>query len=86
MLSKISKKRFWIVISAALVFVLVLAAQFIALTVLRGQNNALNVQLSGIQDQIAGIPSEVGTDAKLDEARWEYGYQYPGEKTLEESD
>lgn len=86
MLFKLSKKKLWIIFSAALIFVLVLMTQFIALTVLRGRNDALNLQLNGLQDQIAGIPSDIGVDAKLDEARWEYGYQYPDERTLEEAD
>lgn len=84
MLSKISRKRFWIITAVGLMFVLVLLVQFITLAVLRGQNSSFEARLNSINEEIASIPGEVGTDAKIDEARWEYGYQYPGERTLEE--
>lgn len=79
MIKNLSKVRFILFLTVAAFLVVVIFVQFIVLSVLRGQEQALNNQLEDINIQIEQIPKDVTQEDKKDHARWDLGYVYDDE-------
>ncbi len=86
MIKNLSKSRFIFILVIAIILISVIIAQFITLSVLKGQENNLNSQLNEINSKIEKIPSEEDIkNSEQDRARWDLGYVYDDEKIFIEA-